>query len=435
MTYRIAAVLILTLLAAGLMHAQVDSFGGTPIKPWGIWRPLSPKSPYLESRVQCDFESKENGRVTSTWDYEIRSRYKHTIDFAYKVELASFELQRENQTVTFKVDSFDSGAKYANYTVLFGGCSQHMTAATGVHFWLRCLVPTGEPCSENGSQVLADSADIIPNAFPDIAAKRGGTGTGTSKEVGAQSNPAKKPTATYDGYGVCYAQQRQVLLTKPFSTKCTEPISSNWSEAKDSQCGMDMTRQFFDFARDKYGYGNTGECFLFNNTEEAGIHFREIQENAPRNRLTVEVVDWLPAGGTPSSAPKAMTAYGYCGTRGNRDIPATITRPFTIDCPDGFSTQMSYGDSQTACARAVSDSFNRYLNQRFNIRYNFQEPAPCTLFSDEQRAETDSQNLRKTLSRFGGCGRYSRVETSGSWVYAITTRPFALSCQRGFFGH
>src|SRR5450432_3506717 len=98
MIHRIAVVLVLFLVAASVTHAQVDSFGGAPVKPWGIWRPLSAKSPYLESRVQCDFESKENGRVTSTWDYEIRSRYKHTIDFAYRVELASFELQRENQT-------------------------------------------------------------------------------------------------------------------------------------------------------------------------------------------------------------------------------------------------------------------------------------------------------------------------------------------------
>ena len=50
MTYRTAAVLILTSLAPKVSHAQVDSFGGSPIKPWGIWRPLSPKSPYLESR-------------------------------------------------------------------------------------------------------------------------------------------------------------------------------------------------------------------------------------------------------------------------------------------------------------------------------------------------------------------------------------------------
>ena len=50
MTYRTAAVLILPSLAPNVSHAQVDSFGGSPIKPWGIWRPLSPKSPYLESR-------------------------------------------------------------------------------------------------------------------------------------------------------------------------------------------------------------------------------------------------------------------------------------------------------------------------------------------------------------------------------------------------
>jgi hypothetical protein len=306
-------VLLLVLVGTSVSHSQTNAIKGggqvtlgTPIKPWGNWKALDPKFPYLEDRVQCEAETQEKGRAVSIWDYEIRSRYQRTIDYAYAVELASLTTQREHVSVTFLETGVRIGDTYPNYTVMFGGCSQHMTPATGVHFVVKCLVSTGERCLSNGQPVLADSSDTVAVAFPDVAAKKGASSYSSSVATTENGASVASPESSITNfYGYCYQgvwgaglgrYNSITVFSRVFQTTCAagteQPIGAQAPGMYEGSCNEDALKRFQQFIANLYldqegrKLQTGSSCIFFSSSDQARQFLRTLE------RGDYKEIDW-----------------------------------------------------------------------------------------------------------------------------------------------
>ena len=121
---------------------------------YGAWRVANPQYPGIQVRAKCDRDTQDSdGRVTSWWDFQIRSTYKETVDYVYLNE-AGIASPKTNVMIGPFLDTAKPGETKSGYGVmLWGSCSQHATPKTALHINIKCGVPTGQdaPCFKDSS--------------------------------------------------------------------------------------------------------------------------------------------------------------------------------------------------------------------------------------------------------------------------------------------
>ena len=192
---------VIVLLLAGSLLGPFSSASAQTIndanqdQTYGAWRVANPQYPGIQVRAKCDRDTQDSdGRVTSWWDFQIRSTYKETVDYVYLNE-AGIASPKTNVMIGPFLDTAKPGETKSGYGVmLWGSCSQHATPKTALHINIKCGVPTGQdaPCFKDSSGNPYERRD------PSESAKSGGgsPATGGGRQT-RQSAHAISPQKDY----------------------------------------------------------------------------------------------------------------------------------------------------------------------------------------------------------------------------------------------
>lgn len=169
-----------------------SAFGQTINDPaqgekYGVWKVMNAQYPGIQTRAKCDTDVELNGRMTSSWEYQVRSTYKGTVDYVYLVGFGSPITHLNEMTGPFLATA-KPGDVTQGLTELYGICGEHSSIKTGLHITIKCAVPTGQdaPCFKDAN------GNEYPRRQPD-----NNTQAESSQNAAAPSQPAVETIFCY----------------------------------------------------------------------------------------------------------------------------------------------------------------------------------------------------------------------------------------------